>query len=300
MADVTVIGTGVIGSGVVRACAAAGLEVAVWNRTGARAEEAAKANPRVQVHATAAEAIRDSRITLLCLLNYPVTHRVLEQAGADLSGRLFVQHSSGVPESVGPLQERITGAGGRFMEAAVLNYPDAIGTDACFTVYGGPPEDFAELGPVTKAMAGHQVRLHDEPRYAKAYHVVASAFYYAFVSGFLECAAIAEHIGVPLNAFADSVPLYDPGFENTVRVGLGLIERRDYAYEQAPLTTHIDVLQNLAGAAEDAGVDASYLTALRDRVRTALEQGHRREHIAILTEQFRARRSAAPHPVEGA
>ncbi|MFD7666688.1 NAD(P)-dependent oxidoreductase [Streptomyces sp. NPDC059788] len=300
MADVTVIGTGVIGSGVVRACAAAGLEVAVWNRTERRAREAERLSPRVRVHASAAEAIGSSGITLLCLLNYPVTHRVLEQSGADLSGRLFVQHSSGVPESVGPLQDRVTGGGGRFMEAAILNYPDAIGTDACFTVYGGAPADFAELGPVTKAMSGHQVHLHDEPRYAKAYHVVASAFYYAFVSGFLECAAIAEHIGVPLGEFADSVPLYDPGFENTVRVGLDLIERGDYAYEQAPLTTHIDVLQNLTGAAEDAGVDASYLRVLRDRVRTALEQGHRREHIAILIEQFRARRSTAPHPVEGA
>ncbi|MEV5598634.1 NAD(P)-binding domain-containing protein [Streptomyces sp. NPDC052496] len=300
MADVTVIGTGVIGSGVVRACAAAGLEVAVWNRTERRARQVAELSPRIRVHPTAAEAIRSSPVTLLCLLNYPVTHRVLEEAAAELAGRLVVQHSSGVPESVGPLQNRVTGAGGRFMEAAILNYPDAIGTDACFTVYGGAPEDFAELGPVTKAMAGQQVRLHDEPRYAKAYHVVASAFYYAFVSGFLECAAIAEHIGVPLGAFADSVPLYDPGFENTVRVGLDLIERRDYAYEQAPLTTHIDVLQNLTGAAEDAGVDASYLRTLRDRVRTALEQGHRREHIAILTEQFRARRGAAPQPVEGA
>ncbi|RSO03843.1 hypothetical protein DMH18_36295 [Streptomyces sp. WAC 06783] len=300
MADVTVIGTGVIGSGVIRACAAAGLEVAVWNRTERRARDVAAESPRIRVHPTAAGAIGASRTTLLCLLNYPVTHQVLEESGADLSGRLVVQHSSGVPESVGPLQNRVTGAGGRYMEAAILNYPDAIGTDACFTVYGGAPEDFAELGPVTKAMSGHQVHLHAEPRYAKAYHVVASAFYYAFVSGFLECAAIAEHIGVPLGAFADSVPLYDPGFENTVRVGLDLIERGDYHFEQAPLTTHIDVLENLTGAAESAGIDASYLKALRDRVRTALDQGHRREHIAILTEQFRARRGAAPRPMEGA
>ncbi|MET9294877.1 NAD(P)-binding domain-containing protein [Streptomyces sp. NPDC003077] len=300
MADVTVIGTGVIGSGVARACAAAGLDVAVWNRTERRARDLADRHPRVQVLATAAEAIESAPVSLLCLLNYEITHQVLDESGADLRGRLVVQHASGVPESVGPLQDRVTGAGGRYMEGAILNYPDAIGTDTCFTVYGGSAEDFAELGPVTKAMSGNQVHLHREPRYAKAYHVVSSAFYYAFVSGFVECAAIAERIGVPLGEFADSVPLYDPGFENTVRVGLDLIERGDYAFEQAPLTTHIDALENLARAADRAGIEQSYLKAMRDRVRVALDQGHRREHIAILTEQFRARREGAPKPAEGA
>ncbi|KUF14463.1 NAD(P)-binding domain-containing protein [Streptomyces silvensis] len=300
MADVTVVGTGVIGAGVARACAAAGLEVAVWNRTASRADDLAARHPRVHAHPTAAGAVASSPTTQLCLLNYDITHRVLDESGADLAGRLVVQHSSGVPDSVGPLRERVTGAGGRYMEAAILNYPDAIGTEGCFTVYGGSAADFAELAPVTKAFAGTQVHLHTEPRYAKAYHVVASAFYYAFVSGFVECAAIAELLDVGLGEFAVSVPLYDPGFENTVKVGLDLIERGDYAFEQAPLTTHIDALENLARVAGHAGIEQSFLTAMRDRVRTAMDQGLRREHIAVLTEQFRARRAAAPQSGERA
>ncbi|MFI6451268.1 NAD(P)-dependent oxidoreductase [Streptosporangium amethystogenes] len=286
----TVIGTGVIGSAVVRACADSGLEVSVWNRTPERSGRLAGRN--VHVHEKAAAAIEDSPIVLFCLLNYEVTHRVLDEAAADLSGRLVVQNASGVPDDVTPLRARVEAAGGRYLEAAILNYPDAIGTEDCFTVYGGAAEDFKELAGVTEALSGKQVRLGSDPGYAKAYHVVSSAFYYAFVNGFLECSAIAESLGVPLNDFAESVPLYDPGFQNTIGVGLGLIARRDYTYEQAPLTSHLDVLNNLTGIAERAGIDQSYLGVMRERVLKAMEQGYRREHVAVLTEQFRSRRAA--------
>ncbi|MER5621732.1 NAD(P)-binding domain-containing protein [Streptosporangium sp. NPDC002544] len=290
MADMTVIGTGVIGSAVVRACADSGLEVSVWNRTPERSERLAGRN--VRIHEKAAAAIEDSPIVLFCLLNYEVTHRVLDGAAADLSGRLVVQNASGVPDDVTPLRARVEAAGGRYLEAAILNYPDAIGTEDCFTVYGGAAEDFKELAGVTEALSGKQVRLGSDPGYAKAYHVVSSAFYYAFVNGFLECSAIAESLGVPLNDFAESVPLYDPGFQNTIGVGLGLIARRDYTFEQAPLTSHLDVLDNLTGIAERAGIDQSYLGVMRERVQRAMDQGYRREHVAVLTEQFRSRRAA--------
>ncbi|WP_433375908.1 NAD(P)-dependent oxidoreductase [Streptosporangium sp. CA-115845] len=290
MADMTVIGTGVIGSAVVRACADSGLEVSVWNRTPERSERLAGRN--VRIHEKAAAAIEDSPIVLFCLLNYEVTHRVLDGAAADLSGRLVVQNASGVPDDVPPLRARVEAAGGRYLEAAILNYPDAIGTEDCFTVYGGAAEDFKELAGVTEALSGKQVRLGSDPGYAKAYHVVSSAFYYAFVNGFLECSAIAESLGVPLNDFAESVPLYDPGFQNTIGVGLGLIARRDYTFEQAPLTSHLDVLDNLTGIAERAGIDQSYLGVMRERVQRAMDQGYRREHVAVLTEQFRSRRAA--------
>lgn len=290
MADMTVIGTGVIGSAVARACADSGLEVSVWNRTPERSERLAGRN--VHVHEKAAAAIEASPIVLFCLLNYEVTHRVLDEAAADLSGRLVVQNASGVPDDVTPLRARVEAAGGRYLEAAILNYPDAIGTEDCFTVYGGAAEDFKELAGVTEALSGKQVRLGSDPGYAKAYHVVSSAFYYAFVNGFLECSAIAESLGVPLNDFAESVPLYDPGFQNTIGVGLGLIARRDYTFEQAPLTSHLDVLNNLTGIAERAGIDQSYLGVMRERVLKAMEQGYRREHVAVLTEQFRSRRAA--------
>ncbi|WP_440071733.1 NAD(P)-dependent oxidoreductase [Streptosporangium sp. OZ121] len=290
MTDVTVIGAGVVGSAIVRACVDSGLEVSVWNRTPERSERLAGRD--VHLHATAAEAIEASPIVLLCLLDYEITHAVLDETAADLSGRLVVQHASGIPDDVAPLRKRVEAAGGRYLEAAILNYPDAIGTEDCFTVYGGAAEDFKELAGVTEALSGKQVRLGPDPGYAKAYHVVSSAFYYAFVNGFLECSAIAESMGVPLNDFAESVPLYDPGFQNTIGVGLGLIARRDYTFEQAPLTSHLGVLNNLAGIAERAGIDQSYLGVMRERVLRAMEQGYRREHVAVLTEQFRSRRAA--------
>ncbi|MET9342344.1 NAD(P)-binding domain-containing protein [Nonomuraea sp. NPDC003804] len=299
MTDVTVIGTGVIGSAVARACARSGLEVSVWNRTRERSDVLVEEG--IHSHATAADAVAASPIVLMCLLNYDITHQVIDEAAPNFSGRLVVQNASGTPENVTPLRGRVEAGGGAYMEAAILNYPDAIGTEDCFTVYGGAVEDFERLKSVTSALGGRQAYLGADPAYVKAYHVVSSAFYYAFINGFLECSAIAEAMGVPLADFAESVPLYDPGFQNTIEVGLDLIDRGDYTYEQAPLTSHLDVLDNLTRIAEQAGIDRSYLGVMRERVREAMDRGYRREHIAVLTTWFRDRResSAGRVPVGG-
>jgi 3-hydroxyisobutyrate dehydrogenase-like beta-hydroxyacid dehydrogenase len=295
MSDVTVVGTGVMGRAVVRACADAGLSVAVWNRTADRTQRLT--GQRVRGCLDLRDAVRSSPVVVLCLLNYDISRQVLEPVGRLLAGRLVVQTASGVPSHVGPFQKWVDDAGGRYLEAAILNYPQAVGTQHCFTVYAGPTEHYEEIAALRAALAGTALHLGEDAAYAKAYHTASAGFYYAIANGFLECAAIASSLGVPLADFAKSIPLYQPGFQDTIDVGAALIDRGNYEYEQAPLTTHVDILRNLAIVAEQAGVDESFFRALRDRVQHALDSGCRREHIAVVFEQFRtaaAERAAAP------
>ncbi|GAA2410487.1 NAD(P)-binding domain-containing protein [Actinomadura vinacea] len=296
MTDATVIGAGVMGSAVTRACRAAGLSVTVWNRTPVRVPGGAG------IASDLAEALRSSPVLVLCLLNYAVTREVLEPVRPELDGRLVVQTASGVPSQVPTLATWVEAAGGRYLEAAILNYPQAVGTEHCFTVYGGAERDYQEIGPVVAALGGTATYLGADPAYVKAYHTVSAAYYYSIVNGLLECAAIATACGVPLEEFAKSIPMYDPGLRSTIDVGVELMRRGDYGYEQAPLTTHIDILRNLAVLADEARVDHSFFSVLRDRVQRALEKGYRREHVAVVYEQFREpdghRERAATLPTE--
>ncbi|SHG96150.1 NAD(P)-dependent oxidoreductase [Streptoalloteichus hindustanus] len=286
MADVAVIGTGVMGSAVARACVGAGLSVAAWNRTPERG--VALAPQGVDWCATVDEAVRSSPVVVLALLNYAISRQVLEPAGPGLAGRIVVQTASGVPDQVEPLATWVADAGGRYLEAAILNYPQTVGTEQCFTVYAGPAEWYGEISPLTRALGGTALYLGEDAPYAKAYHSVSAAFYYGIVNTLLECSALATSLGVPLDDFARSVPLYQPGLQHTIDVGVELMGRGDYRYEQAPLTTHIDILRNLSAVAEESGVAGSFLPVLRDRVQRALDDGFRREHVAVLHQQFRA------------
>lgn len=286
MADMTIIGTGVMGSAVARACAGAGMSIAVWNRT---PRPAGSLPEGVRWCTTLRQAVRSSPVAVSCLLNYEVTRRVLEPVRGELAGRLVVQTASGVPAHVAPLAGWVREAGAGYLEAAILNYPQAVGTDTCYTVYAGPEEDYRRIAALVEALGGTAKHLSEDPAYAKAYHTASAAYYYSIVNGLLECAAIAEICGVPLDDFARSIPMYDEGLRSTIDIGVELIQRGDYHFEQAPLTTHVDILRNLAALAEKAGVDRSFFTTLRDRVQRSLDDGHRREHVAVVYEQFRRR-----------
>jgi 3-hydroxyisobutyrate dehydrogenase-like beta-hydroxyacid dehydrogenase len=290
VANVAVIGTGVMGSAAVRACATAGLTVAVWNREPERAE--ALTGGGVFQCGDVVEAVQSSPVVVLGLLNYDVSRQVLEPARQWLDGKIVVQTASGVPSHVEPFAKWVKDAGGRYLEAAILNYPQEVGTENCFTVYSGSVDDYREISLFTAALAGTSVHLSEDITYAKAYHVVSAAFYYAIVNGSLECLAIATAMGVPLADFAKSVPMYAVGIQQTIDVAVELIERQNYKQDfkdqQAPLTTHLDILRNLPAVAEQAGVSQSFFPVLRDRVQRALDDGYCREHVAVIYEQFRA------------
>ncbi|GAA2720172.1 NAD(P)-dependent oxidoreductase [Actinocorallia aurantiaca] len=281
MSEVAVIGAGVMGSAVVRACRAAGLSVTVWNRTPKPVPDGA------EFTADLAEAVRSSPLVVLCLLNYDVTREVLEPVRAELGGRLVVQTASGVPSHVPPLAAWVEAAGGEYLEAAILNYPQAVGTQNCFAVYGGAEQRYLRIAPLVAALGGAARYLGADPAYVKAYHTVSASYYYSIVNGLLECAAIATACGVPLEDFAESIPMYDEGLRDTIDVGVELMRRGEYDFEQAPLTTHIDILRNLSVLADEAGVGRSFFSTLRDRVQHALDEGYSREHVAVLYEQFR-------------
>ncbi|MCP2261518.1 3-hydroxyisobutyrate dehydrogenase [Streptoalloteichus tenebrarius] len=282
--DVAVLGTGAMGAAVARACAGAGLSVAVWNRSADRAQ--ALVGPNITRCRTVEEAVRSSRTVVLALLGYDVAREVLEPAGACLGGRLVVQTASGSRDDVAPFVTWVEGVGGRCLEAAFLGHPRTVGTPDCHTVYSGPEEYYEEIAPLRRALGGLSVHLGPDIRCAKAYLMVAAVWYYAAVNGFLECVAFATRTGVPLEAFAKSVPLHQAGVQQTVDVGVELLERGDYRHEQAPLTTHLDVLRQLASFAEESGITRSFLPVLRDRVRQALDDGFHSEHITVLCEQF--------------
>jgi 3-hydroxyisobutyrate dehydrogenase-like beta-hydroxyacid dehydrogenase len=85
MSDVSVIGTGVMGSALVEALAASGADVTVWNRTKEKAE--ALSGPRVRLAESVAEALRMSPLTIVSVSDHELARTLVEAAGADLQGR---------------------------------------------------------------------------------------------------------------------------------------------------------------------------------------------------------------------
>ncbi|GAA1102433.1 NAD(P)-binding domain-containing protein [Nocardiopsis metallicus] len=130
--EITVLGCGLMGSALARALAAAGHPVTVWNRTPERAE--ALAGERMSAERTVAEAVGSARLVVACLADYAATLAAIDPV-TDWTGTTLVNLASGAPSEVEEMERRIEGRGGRYLDGAVLAYPDDIGTPGAMIVY---------------------------------------------------------------------------------------------------------------------------------------------------------------------
>ena len=95
MSDVSVIGTGAMGSALVEGLGASGVDVTVWNRTRARAEPLS--GPRVRLAESVGEALMSSPLTIMSVLDHKVACTLVEGVGQDLKGRVVASISFVTP-----------------------------------------------------------------------------------------------------------------------------------------------------------------------------------------------------------
>lgn len=124
MSDVTVIGTGTMGSALVEAFAASGAEVVVWNRTREKAE--ALAGPRVQVAASAVDALAASPLTILAVTDHELARTIVEEAGLDLTGKVSASTSFVTPDQAQAFAAVVHAAGGHYLDLAIPAYPSEV------------------------------------------------------------------------------------------------------------------------------------------------------------------------------
>ena len=96
MAEVSVIGTGRMGSALARAFIGDGRSTCVWNRTASRAQPLAELG--AEVASTAIGAVQASPVTVACVTNYDNVRDALAPAPASaFEGRTIVNLTTGTP-----------------------------------------------------------------------------------------------------------------------------------------------------------------------------------------------------------
>lgn len=117
MASIAIIGTGRMGTAFAKRLTEMGHDVSVWNRTSAKTAAAAEAGAKV-LPELAASAAAD--VILLSLTGASAVSEVLDVLiDAGIAGRLVVDTSTLLPSETRTLAERVTGAGGEFVDCPV-------------------------------------------------------------------------------------------------------------------------------------------------------------------------------------
>jgi 3-hydroxyisobutyrate dehydrogenase len=198
-------GTGLLGSGFIRAALARGEDVNVWNRT------LEKARPLegdgAKVFAEPAAAARDCARVHLVLSDDAAVDDVLDKArpgfGKDV---IIVDHTTTSPTGMRERAKRIADLGLSFQHAPVFMGPQNAREATGIMLASGDRTRFDALSPILSKMTGKLVYLGPEPERAAGFKLLGNLFLMCMTAGVAEMLALAKALDI---SPADATSLFD-------------------------------------------------------------------------------------------
>ncbi|HET7364815.1 MAG TPA: NAD(P)-dependent oxidoreductase [Burkholderiales bacterium] len=138
-----VAGIGKMGAGIAARLAGLGHEMMVWNRSAHKAQATG-----LKVAATPAALASASETVISMLADAAAVNAVYGQMLPAMRGRLFIEMSTVRPEVSRALAQKVSGAGGAFIECPVGGTVGPAREGKLFGFVGGEPGDVARARPI--------------------------------------------------------------------------------------------------------------------------------------------------------
>lgn len=283
MADVTVVGLGLMGTALARALVKANQSVCVWNRT------PEKATPLLEAGAvlapTLADAIAASPAVIVCIDCYATT---FELFGAPddrkaLAGRVLVHLTTGTPKDARDAEAWANLAGVGYLDGAILSGPEAIGTSDATILYSGKRDVFERVEPQLRALSPESRFVGENVGSAAAVDLAWLAQLYGTYVAAAHGAILCESEGVELDEYL--AVLNPTGAAHWL---VSTIRDDDYQNRTSTLAVWNAALRRVQEQAQDAGITSDvpdFVAHILDRAEAA---GLGAQHVAAMVKVMRA------------
>ena len=202
MASIALLGTGLLGSGIVQHFLKAGTAVTVWNRTEAKAR--ALERDGATVAATPEAAVAGADRVHFVLQDDAVVDGLLERIAPALGhGAIVVDHSTTLPELTKKRLDRARALGIAFLHAPVFMSPQMAADGVGLILASGPQAIFDRVRADLEGMTGEVWYLGERPDLASAYKLFGNAMLFAISAGMADVIAMARANGIdPLDSLS--------------------------------------------------------------------------------------------------
>jgi 3-hydroxyisobutyrate dehydrogenase len=185
------LGTGLLGSGMVRHFLKAGTPVTVWNRTAAKAH--ALEAEGATAAASPAEAVAGADHVHFVLPDDAVVDAILEQIAPALRpGAIVIDHSTTLPDATARRFERVAPRGIRFLHAPVFMSPQMAADGVGLMLVSGPRRELDEVRGELEGMTGEVWDLGERTDLASAYKLFGNCMLFAITGGLADVLAMAR------------------------------------------------------------------------------------------------------------
>ena len=207
---ITILGTGLLGSGFARALRRQGHDVRAWNRTPERAH--ALAADGVTVTASAAEAVRGADRVHMVVSDDAAVDAVLAAAAPGFApGTLVFDHTT---TSTGGALERTAhwpGRGVTYVHAPVFMGPQNALESTGIMMVSGDRELVARVTPMLTPMTGKLVDLGERVDRAAAFKLIGNLLLMAMAAGFSDMIALGWAMGLQPGDVGQLFDFFNPG-----------------------------------------------------------------------------------------
>lgn len=282
MSDVSLLGTGLLGTPIALRLASTGLGVTVWNRTASKAEPLGESG--LEVARTAAGALLASPVAILMLADAPAIREVLFAADAlaALAGRTVVQMGTIGPDESRAFAAEVAAAGGEWVEAPVLGSIPQADSGTLQVMVGGTAVQLERLGPLL-ARLGTDVRHVGGVGSAAALKLALNQLIGSLTAAFATSLACVRAEGLDAETFMEILrpsALYAPTFDKK----LGRMLDAEYSNPTFPLRLLRKDIELFIRSARSAGVTPRVAEAVLAVADTAVEKGFADGDYAALAE----------------
>jgi 3-hydroxyisobutyrate dehydrogenase len=257
---VAVLGTGIMGAPMAKNIAAAGHDVAVWNRTREKAEATG-----LPVADSPGEAARGADVVVTMLRDAEAVKEAV--AGIDLDGAAWMQSST-----VGLAIEELAALADTLVDAPVLGTrkPAEEGTLSVFL--SGPEELRARVRPVAEAIGSTIVDVSDRVGDATRLKLVMNSWVLMLTEATAELLAFAEAVGLDPRRVLEALSggAMDSGYLQTKGAA---IAERSFA-PSFKLETALKDVELVRELAARSGISLALMDATGERFGQAIAAGH--------------------------
>ncbi|WP_330359631.1 NAD(P)-dependent oxidoreductase [Actinosynnema sp. ALI-1.44] len=274
---IALLGTGIMGAGMARNIAKAGLPLRVWNRSRAKAEALADV---ATVADTPAEAVAGADVVITMLFDADAVDSVVEDIQAVPDAVWLQMGTIGVDATL-----RLAESNDRYVDAPVLGTKQPAENGTLLVLASGSEALKAKAQPVFDAVGQRTVWVSDKPGDATRLKLVLNSWILALVAGTGQAITFAESLGLDPQLFLDGIA--------------GAASDSAYAQLKGKATIAGDFTPafTLEGAVKDAGliaeamdqvgIDPTVVTAIRSVLARASERGHGDADMSAIYHGFR-------------
>ena len=276
MANITYLGTGLLGSAFAEAAARRGDMVTVWNRTPGKAE-ALKAFG-VMVAATPADAVRQASRVHLVLKDDAVVEEVLAAARpALLPGTLVLDHTTTLPVSTAARAVRLNSEGVNYLHCPVFMGPAAARAAQGSMMVAGPQALFELAKTELARMTGRLEYLGERADLAAVHKLFGNAMIISMSCIVADILTIAKASGVQGEDAINLLGLLDL---NAMVAGRGKnMAQGNFALSFELAMARKDVRLMLETTGE---LPMSVLPGIAQRMDQLIAQGHSAEDATVV------------------